>query len=45
MCSAKVMLDPDQDVDSPKRNGIYVQEFHGEDGFGLCGEELVPGRT
>jgi hypothetical protein len=45
MCSAGVMLDPDQDVDPPERNGVYVQKVHGEDGLGLCREELAPGRT
>jgi hypothetical protein len=44
MCSAGAMLDPDQDVDPPERNGVYVQKVHGEDGLGLCREELAPGR-
>jgi hypothetical protein len=34
-----------QDVDPPERNGVYVQKVHGEDGLGLCREELAPGRT
>jgi hypothetical protein len=45
MCSAGVMLDPDQDVDPPERNGVYVQKVHGQDGLDLCREELAPGRT
>jgi len=45
MCSAGTVLDRDQDVDPSERDGVYVQEVHGEDGFGLCGEELAPGRT
>ncbi|MCA1703095.1 MAG: hypothetical protein LC808_07425, partial [Actinobacteria bacterium] len=40
MCSAGVMLDRDQDVDPPERDGVYVQEVHGQDGLGLCREEL-----
>ena len=44
MCSAGIMLDPDQDVDPPKQNGVSVQ-VHSEDGLSLCGEELAPGWT
>ena len=42
MRSAGAMLDPAQDVDPPERDGVYVQKVHGEDGLGLCGEELAP---
>lgn len=45
MGPAGIMLDPDQEVDPPKRNGVSVQKVHGEDGLGLGGEELTPGRT
>ena len=45
VCSAGTVLDRDQDVDPPERDGVYVQKVHGEDGLGLGGEELAPGRT
>jgi hypothetical protein len=37
MCSAGVTLDSDQGVDPPERNGVYVQEVHGQD---VCGSNI-----
>jgi hypothetical protein len=45
MCPAGTVLDRDQRVNPPETRGVHVHEIHGEDGLGLCGEELAPGRT
>lgn len=39
------MLDRDQDVDPPERDGVHGHEVHGEDDLGLGGKELAPGWT
>jgi hypothetical protein len=43
VCPAGAVLDRDQGVDSPEHHGVHRDEVHGEDGLGLCGEELAPG--
>lgn len=41
----ETVLDCDQCVDAPEEHGVHVQEVHRQDGLGLSGEELAPGRT
>jgi len=43
--AATVVLDHDQDVEAAQEHGVDVREVDGEDGVGLGGEELAPGRA
>jgi hypothetical protein len=45
MSPAGTVLDCDQRVDPGDKHGAHVHEIHGQDGLGLRGEELAPGRT
>ena len=38
-------FDHDERVDPSEEHGVHVHDVHGEDGLGLRGEELAPGRT
>ena len=42
---AAAVLDHDEDVEAAQEDGVDVGEVDGEDGVGLGGEELSPGRT
>jgi len=41
---AAAVLDHDEDVEAAQEHGVDVGEVDGEDGVGLCGQELSPGR-
>jgi hypothetical protein len=43
--AAAVVFDHEQDVEAAQEDGVDVGEVDGEDGVGLCGQELSPGRT
>jgi hypothetical protein len=45
MHAAAAVLDHDEDVEAAQEDGVDVGEVDGEDGVGLRGEELSPGRT
>jgi hypothetical protein len=39
------VLDDDEDVEAAQEHGVDVGEVDGEDGVGLRGQELSPGRS
>jgi hypothetical protein len=43
--AAAAVFDHDQDVEAAQEHGVDVGEIDREDGVGLRGEELAPGRT
>ena len=43
--ASAAVLDDDDDVEAAQEDGVDVGKVDGEDGVGLCGEELAPGRT
>ena len=43
--TAAVVLDDDEDVEAAQERGVDVGEVDGEDGVGLRGQELFPGRA
>ena len=43
--AAAVVLDHDEDVEAAQEHGVDVGEVDREDGVGLRGEELSPGRS
>jgi hypothetical protein len=45
MGPAGTVLDGDQGVDPGEKQGVHVQEVHGQHRLSLGGEELAPGRT
>jgi hypothetical protein len=42
--AATVVLDHEEDVEAAQEDGVDVGEVDGEDGVGLGGQELAPGR-
>ena len=43
--ASAAVLDDDEDVEAAQEDGVDVGEVDGEDGVGLRGQELSPGRT
>jgi len=45
VCPAGTVLDRDQGVDPSQHHSVDMDEVHGQDGLGLCGEKLAPGEA
>jgi hypothetical protein len=45
MGPAGAVLDRDQRIEPSEKYGVHVHKVHGQDGLGLRGEELAPGRA
>lgn len=43
--AARAVFHDDQRLDTLEEHRVDVDEVHGEDAFGLSGEELCPGRA